>query len=388
MRILVVGAGMYVTGRGTSDAGTILPALAQLSRRLPLESVTVVATKPDNAPLVAAAARQLNARLGTSLAVEYRALRGDLGATIADLALDAAIVSVPDDLHGACAQALLARDVHCLVVKPLTPTVAEARALLRLQRAHRLHAVVDFHKRYDASNRYAREVLARGLLGAPLYVTVEFSQRQQIPLHTFRAWVERTNVFQYLGVHYVDLVHYLTGFLPVRALAVGRRGYLRDSGVDTWDAVHAIVEWRDPARANAPLIQQLALGWVDPAGSSAMSDQRCVLVGSQGRLLLDQKHRGLELATATGAQAVNPWFSEFVPDADGAPSFAGYGFDSIERFVLDVADVRAGRVAPADLESRRPSFRQALVSTAVVEAVNASLAADSSWRPIDDPLGE
>jgi hypothetical protein len=100
---------------------------------------------------------------------------------------------------------------------------------------------------------------------------------------------------------------------------------------------------------------------------------------------LDQKDRGVTLVTATGGiETLNPYFSMVLDDANGAAAFQGYGFKSIERYVLDVCDVIAKRISPKSLEASRPSLHQALVSTAVVEAVNQSLSQGGEWGRIND----
>ena len=48
MKILILGAGMYVTGRGKSGVGTVLSALAQTSKTIHIEEVTVVAKNTVN----------------------------------------------------------------------------------------------------------------------------------------------------------------------------------------------------------------------------------------------------------------------------------------------------------------------------------------------------
>ena len=385
MNVLVVGAGMYVAGRGTRGLGTILPALAQASRAGEVRAVTVVATQPDNGPLIEQAASRVNALLGTSLEVSYLSLRETLAATLAGLHFDCAIVCVPDHLHFEVAQQLMGLGIHCLIVKPLTPTLLEARRLVGLQEARGLHCAVEFHKRFDEQNLLVRKAIREGRLGRLLYLVVAYSQRIDLPLQTFRAWADRTNIFQYLGVHYVDLIYFLTGFRPARAMAVGTRGVLDGRGVKTFDSVHATVVWQG-AKPGEEMITQFAVGWVDPASTSALSDQRFVLVGSEGRMELDQKDRGVTLVTqAEGIESLNPYFSMILEDAGGAPAFQGYGYRSIERFLLDVGDVIAGRVDAKALEASRPTLRQSLVSTAVVEAVNQSLRAGGEWRPVDDP---
>ena len=374
---------MYVTGRGTTGLGTVLPALAQISRAVAIEKVIVVATKAENAGLVRSLTARINALLGTSLQVEYRAIRRSLDETIADLSIDCAVVCVPDHLHFDIADALMRRNIHCLIVKPLVPTVGEARSLLRLQEEKGLYCAVEFHKRFDEQNLLARKLIRDGRLGRPLYMVVGYSQRIGIPLETFQNWASQTNIFQYLGVHYVDLIYFLTGMKPTRVSAVGTRGVLDGKGINTWDSVQSTIVWQGTAADE--MVTQLAIGWVDPPGTSALSDQRFFLVGSEGRMDLDQKDRGVTLVTTdAGIETMNPYFSMILDDANGAATFQGYGFKSIQRYVLDVCDVMAKRVSPRSLDANRPSLRQALVSTAVVEAVNRSLVQRGEWNGIDD----
>lgn len=375
---------MYVSGRGTAGLGTVLPALAQISRKGSIQKVIVVATRAENGKQIQDAAQRINQMLGASLQVEYRAIRGTLEETIRDLTIECAIVCVPDHLHFEVSDTLMRRNIHCLVVKPLVPTAKEARSLLSLQDANGLYCAVEFHKRFDEQNLVVRKILREGLLGKPVYMVVAYSQRIGIPLETFRGWATRTNIFQYLGVHYVDLIYFLTGYIPVRVSAIGTRGVLDAQRVGTWDSVHATIVWRAGSSSDE-MVTQLAIGWVDPPKTSALSDQRFLLVGSEGRVDLDQKDRGVTLVTAaSGVESVNPYFSMTLDDASGEAEFQGYGFRSIERYVMDVADVVAKRVTPKSLEGTRPSLKQSLVSTCVVEAVNRSLERNGEWSVVDD----
>jgi predicted dehydrogenase len=378
MKILVVGAGMYVTGRGGTGAGVVLASLAQASRTLPIEEVLVVARNPANAGAVAEAAQRINGLLGTSLKMRYQAIAGDLGAALDLDDYGAAIVSVPDHLHFEVASQLLEHGVPSLIVKPLTPTLAEAKELVAIQQKSGAYAAVEFHKRWDETNLLARRTLADGRLGALVYGTVEYSQRISIPTEVFKGWAERTNIFQYLGCHYVDLFHFLTGLLPVKAMAVGTRGVLTGRGVNTWDSVHAQVVWA------GGFVSQLAIGWIDPTTTSALSDQRIKIIGEKGRLELDQKDRGVELVTEEdGVLHPNPYFAEYLPDSNGGLEFQGYGHRSIAAFVGDVIDLKRGARTAAQLEALRPTLRRSLISTAIVEAVNRSLSEDNGWRDID-----
>jgi predicted dehydrogenase len=100
--------------------------------------------------------------------------------------LDAAIVAVPDHLHYPIVRELLEAGLHTLVVKPFVTCV-------------------------DHGDR-----LAAGHVGTPLSFVIEYSQRKQIPEEIFAGWVQQTDIFQYLGVHYADLVYFVTRARPVR----------------------------------------------------------------------------------------------------------------------------------------------------------------------------
>jgi len=380
MRILVVGAGAYVTGRGTEDLGTVLPALAQHSKRNPISEVVVRATRESNAAVVRKAADEINQRLGSNLSIRYEASSQSL----ADSAgYDCAIVVVPDDQHFPICRELIESGVHCLVAKPLTPSMAEATELVALQRRHGVHAMVEFHKRLDPQNRIVKRLLDEGRVGSISHVNVSYSQRAEVPSQLFRHWAEQTNIFQYLGVHYVDLLFFLTGYRPERAMAVGCRGLLASRGLDLDDAIMAMIVWRSPEDPQQRFVSNFSVGWIDPSLSTAESDQRYSLVGTAGRIECDQKNRGLEvIAEHDRVRSINPHFSQYLGDQTGELDFSGYGPDSISCFVDDVARIRAGEARWQDLVECRPSFEQALVSTAVLEAVAQSLEADGAWVQI------
>lgn len=387
MKVLVVGAGMYVTGRGTPGFGTVIPALAQASRQLRIEEVLVCSTSDRGRESVSRAATEVNRRLGTSLRVHHAVLDEVLHSSGAQPGFDCAIVSVPDDLHLSLGLRVLEAGMHCLMVKPLVPTVKDAKQLISMADERRLYGAVEFHKRFDEGNLVVRRLIQEGRLGRPSYATVEYSQRITIPRDTFTSWASRTNIFQYLGVHYVDLMYFMTGFRPRRAMAVGHRGVLTGAGIETYDSVHAIVGWEPPDRPGEEFITQFAIGWIDPEQTSAMSEQRYVLVGSQSRVECDQKNRGLRLVgPSRGVEDINPYFSEYLAPEGVSLEFSGYGYRSIERFLLDVRDLKEGETEPSRLEGKRPTFRSALPSTAVVQSVGESLDAGSPWRNVDDAI--
>ena len=178
-------------------------------------------------------------------------------------------------------------------------------------------------------------------------------------------------------MHYIDLIYFLTSALPTKALATSQC-----ITSDYPDSIQAVVEWN--TCNDVKFISTITTNWIDPNSTSAMSDQKITVVGSNGRFQADQKHRGVQLITEdlNGMEEINPYFSQIYRDYNNQMSIEGYGPKSITRFIEDVIQVVSNKATRTTLEAVRPSFKNSLVSTSVVEAVNISLANGNEWVPI------
>lgn len=373
--ILVVGAGMYVCGRGTEGFGTILPALFEASQEGLAGKVTVAATSEKSIRELQKKVKKLYALFGKKLSVQgsSQSLQEIFDSGFSP---DCAIVCVPDHLHFAVTSFLMHRGIHCLVVKPLAPTLKEVKDLIRLQGKKQVYGMVEFHKRYDRSNLKLRDVIRSGAIGDPLYFVVEYSQRKSIPTDIFKSWIKQTNIFQYLGIHYVDIIHFATGARPLRVMALGQKNYLKSQGIDAYDAIEGVIEWQMPS--GKLFTSAILTNWIDPEQTSAMSDQKIKVIGTQGRYEADQKKRGILMVTdENGIEEPNPDFSAFYGN-----SFQGYGVLSIHQFLKDTGSIISGERSLADFEGHRPTFKDSIVPTAVIEAVNLSLKGDGKWVKI------
>jgi len=262
----------------------------------------------------------------------------------------------------------------------------EARELLSLQHEHRVYGAVEFHKRYDEANLKLKDYFLEGHIGDPLYVHAEMSQKKNIPEKQFQAWVTKTNVFQYLGIHYLDIIYFVTHAKPLRAMALGQKDWLFKKGIDTFDAIEAMVEWQTSHGKH--FCSTLLTNWIEPEKSSAMSNQKITIVGTQGRLESDQKKRGLMMVTDKGGVGEpNPYFS--MPyGKEGRVTYSGYGMRSIEQFLTDAKNISMGLVTVDEIENDRPSFKEALVSTAILEGIHESLTSNGKWVSISHDFYE
>jgi len=384
--VLVIGAGMYVGGRGTSSYGTILPTLVQMHNCGLIGQIRVAATSQDSINQLKERLTGLNKLLGTTTdIIGYPKIGHDTSSyqtAISETSQPAcAIVSVPDHLHYQITAEVIKHGIHPLVVKPFTPTVSEGLRLIELANSYDIYGAVEFHKRFDESNLVLRQAISDGKLGDLSYITVEYSQKRLVR-DIFSSWINETNIFQYLGVHYVDLIYFLTNALPVKALATSQ--CITSSYPDS---IQAIIEWQAPS--GMKFISTITTNWIDPNSTSAMSDQKITVVGSNGRFQADQKNRGVQLITenSSGMEEINPYFSQIYKNDEDQMGVHGYGPKSITRFIEDVIQVVSDNVDRTILEVMRPSFTNALVSTSVIEAVNISLENGNEWVSIQPTTG-
>lgn len=383
INILVVGAGMYVCGRETNENGTIMPAILEWAKKNSLGDVYIAATSPKSVHVAKRKIDQLQRRMNITVSLKYFPQgkirdEGCYKEALQRIPKPAVcIVAVPDNLHKDIAAASMRGGLHTLVVKPLAPTLREVHQLINIQREKGVYGAVEFHKRFDHANIKLKDVISQGLIGKPLYFLVEFSQRKNIPTEIFKKWVEKTNVFQYLGIHYVDIVYFATGALPRRVMAIGQKNWLRSRGIDAYDSIHGLVEWELPS--GGKFSSHIATNWIDPESTSAMSDQMIKVIGTEGRFESDQKKRGITIVTDNkGTEVPNPYFC-CAYGREGEISYRGYGIESVQRFLSDVVEIEAGRLRIDELEDKRPTFKQSIVPTAVLEGINKSLKNNGKW---------
>ena len=175
-----------------------------------------------------------------------------------------------------------------------------------------------------------------------------------------------------MAVHYVDLIQYITGFKPIKLSSWGQKKYLIKKRINTWDSIQTVITWKN--NKNDEFISTHMTNWIDPNHTSAISDQKITFVGTEGRFDSNQKNRGNQFVNdVTGINDINPYFTSLIKSNDNRIFFTGYGIKSIIQFFKDVQEYNSGKIKLKDLEKVRPSFKQAIISTAVNEAVIKSL---------------
>ena len=390
--IVVIGAGLYVCGKGTKGFGTILPAIFESKRNNKnIGAIHCVSTSTSSSIEFLDKAEKLRKKTGVDIEVSAHP-RNDSEANFSykDVLRDiekpaCAIVCIPDHLHHKVTKDCLESGLHSLVVKPLTPTYTEGQDLVKIAKKNNLYGAVEFHKRWDKSNLLLKDKFQSGVLGDPVNCWVEYSQKKSIPISSFKEWASKTTILQYLGIHYIDIIRFVTRAIPRRVMAIGQKSEIVKYGIDTYDSIQCVIDWEMPN--GTKFTQTLLTSWIDPESSTSVSDQKIKFIGTKGRYEADQKERGIRLNTDNdGVEHINPDFCMSYGIENKDIHWRGYGIDSIVTFLNDVVNLENKIKTLDDLKGKRPCFQESLISTVIIEEAHKSLAKNSAWQKISSDL--
>jgi predicted dehydrogenase len=371
INILILGSGLYFCGRGANNDGTILPSIMSDDLSEKINSCTIFGfsekgLKSSKNKIFTILKKHPNNKIKfffQKISLINKMLRKNY--------FDCGIVSLPDHMHYSYIDLLLKNNVHVMTVKPFVLSLAEGLYLADIAKKKNIINTVDFHKRFDIANLYIKKTIFKKKLGNLLYSTVEYSQPINIPTEKFKKWSKYTNIFNYLGVHYVDMIYFLTGFEPVSVYASGSKDILKKKyGIDTYDYIQAIINWRK--NDGSFFSSSINVNWIDPLKSNSVSDQRINFFGDEGKIKSDQTYRGISLHLNNEFINPNPYFSEEFYNADGQSYHDGYGIKSFKLFLKEVF-YKKNKIVYKKNEDQA-NFKTSLISVAVSEAVNQSLA--------------
>lgn len=304
------------------------------------------------------------------------------------------VVATPDHLHTAMTLDALRAGFHVIVQKPLCLKVAGAHEIDRLAKSVAGYVYTDYHKRHDPALRSVQFKYRRGEMGEALCGHAWIEERREMPLKWFARWCHESSPFEYIGVHYVDMFYYVTGLKPVRVIAFGQKKFLPRHDKDAYDAVQGVVTWENGA------VQYVQTSWVLPDDNPNLTNQGFQITCTEGEFRGDNADRNSNFVTTSkGFERWNPHFFKPFLDWDHPErtEWRGYGGDSIIQGVDDVLALLAAtdgldedkaKAVRTEMiarwEKTRPLPCQALIGTAVNEAVRLSLESGSAPVVFDD----
>jgi myo-inositol 2-dehydrogenase / D-chiro-inositol 1-dehydrogenase len=195
--------------------------------------------------------------------------------------LDAAIVALPCDLHEPVYRDAIAAGKHLYAEKPIAPTLdACDRLIAWAAQAPRVAVHLGFQRRSNPRFVEGVERIRRGELGTLVEARAAWSSSNG-PLTGHGGWLgrrERSGDWMVeQAVHVWDVLYWIKGELPARAIGWGRKGLFAqtDPHRDVTDHYSVELEWADGFRA------AFVQSWIAPADEGFTGSTLRVL-GEQG----------------------------------------------------------------------------------------------------------
>lgn len=285
------------------------------------------------------------------------------------------VVAVPDPLHYDVIMTALAHDQHVCAVKPLVLKHREAEEIAREAFARGLVVGVEYHKRFDDRSLMARRKYRDGWFGNFRLGAASLFEKWYYRHSNFQNWMtaENSDAFTYIGCHYVDLVHFITGLLPASVSVYGIRDRF-PNGNEGFLWTDARVVWNNGACLNV----QNALGFPDAAPGTNTQGLVMYCQGPDNGALLahSDQYRGLkhsytrqpEDPGATIYAEPSPDYFQYLDFGGPGLTPVGYGYRSIEYIVGTCIRVEAA----SGMDARRQMLREIDAAGIMATPANSS----------------
>ena len=245
------------------------------------------------------AACDLSAERREAFAAEYepRTMHASYDELLADPAVDAVIVSLPNHLHYSASMAALRAGKHVLCEKPPTMNVAEIEAIRGEAISRKLVYAFSRQSRFSDNMLAARRTVAAGELGTVYFARAERVRSRGIPVGLGGWFLEKAKAgggaMIDIGVHAIDAAWYLLGCpapVSVSAQVSANFRHLVPTGVkcDVEDAGYAFI------RFAGGVVLHLEVAWAAnvtdgvPVSTWAGHEvENTTLYGTAGTLRLD-----------------------------------------------------------------------------------------------------
>lgn len=264
----------------------------------------------------------IDERKARSLARRHgvRGVYADYDSMLAAEDLDAVTVATPDFYHRGPAIACLRAGKHVLCEKPLATTLRDCGAIRDAVQKYGRKLMVNFGNRHKTKLYTIKERLDAGELGEIVNVFIQLRE----PLRKTRTleWVAKTTPTFFLLSHCTDTVMYLIGGRPCEVYAKASYGVLRSRGIDTSDAVVAMLHFDNGA------VVTMDANWIMPEGFTPQIDFTVELIGQKGAVYCKLRSDDLRLY-ARRAQSLD--YSRGSADPLGVVH--GWWYNSVYYFV-------------------------------------------------------
>lgn len=372
-KIAIIGVGSYALG-DQYGPGVVIRSIVQYLKLNNIfdPSLVLVYQTEKKLALVQKEVQKILTEAQFHLPIEYIQFENFVKESTNEIS--AAFICVPDEHHLFYLNFFMDRSVPVWIVKPLTSSYKESKEIFEKSSLTKSLVWVDYHKRFDPSNRLLKKRIADRKFGLCSHIHVNYFQPRDLPLETF-SWAEGVNVASYIGCHYIDLMNYLVpSAKPLLLSAVPVKGPVFSSR-KIYDAILITIKYDVDGRE---VIFTMNVGWSNPLGAPTKSIQNIDLLFEGGRFVVDQAHRGFEEWSDQSISYVNPDFFQntFMPGLN-ISAYDGYGYTSISLFLDSI--FKGGADFSISANPSLPLVQNVYQVELITDAIKESLDNQSKW---------
>jgi hypothetical protein len=202
---------------------------------------------------------------------------------------------------------------------------------------------IEYHKRLDDRALMARQAYQEGKFGEFKIGHAELNEPYYYRHSNFQNWCtcENSDMFAYVGCHYVDQLAFITGLKPVAVSAYGIKDQY-PNGKDGFLWTDTRIIWENGGVLNVTNV----MGYPDdgPGGNYQGIRMYCAGKEKSGMLFHDDQYRGVEHCyvvpfgdpVAKYYHEPSPDYFKFVHLGGAGLTPVGYGYRSIELIVKNI----------------------------------------------------
>ena len=268
-------------------------------------------------------------------------------------------IALPDQLHYRAIIKGLDANQHVITVKPLVLKHEQAQEIEKIALDKGLFVGVEYHKRLDDRALMARQHYREGRLGNFRLGHASMVEPYYYRESNFQNWCtcENSDMFTYVGCHYVDQVHVITGLLPVEVSVHGIRDKY-PNGKEGYLWTDARVLWSNGGCLN--VIDGMGYPNVAPGGNMQGLTMLCQGKEDACLVLHDDQFRGVKYSLDGPLDGKyyhepSPDYFKLIYRGGKGLEPVGYGYRSIEALVKAVHRVEA---ASDDLKARQAAIKE------------------------------
>jgi len=285
-----------------------------------------------------------------------------------------AFCAVPDQLHYGAIKKALEANQHVVTVKPLVLKYQQAVEIERMALGKGLFVGVEYHKRFDDRALMARQQYRSGNLGEFKLGHAWLNEPWYYRDSNFMNWCtcENSDMFTYVGCHYVDQLHFVTGLMPTEVAVYGVKDKY-PNGREGFLWCNALVTWENGASLS--VLDGMCYPNAAPGGNTQGLQMFCKGSKDGCLVLHDDQYRGLKHCYENPSDGKtyhepSPDYFKFVYRGGKGLDAVGYGYRSIEALIKAAVRVEAGKDVAARREIIKEIDKEGILATPANSSYN------------------